>query len=406
MVGVTYAGGDIDGPPGGTRYRRIDYAAPPAHGADSAKRRMAAEGKCCAAAATARVFREEIFPFIERAYRTSDDRGIFGHSLGGIFATYALFAEPDLFQRYAITTPSPWSDNASIFELEAEYARTHRALPKHVVITVGSEEFLTDRYTAERLSATLQARHYEGLDLWSSVLQGSQHNSLVEYSYALRVLYPPTSYTEISGNPAVKDSAHKTVDEFLDAYHRGNAAGIRGTLVTDTVFGAIVSDTVTTNVNEYVTKAAKAGLRGRRFTIDTLYAVSDAPKDAVFIAAYTERTGTRPDRHRVMTFEVVRRANGWRIAYMQDVAATPPKPLTVIQVQADGKPVRNAAVSINSAAGRVASGLTDDRGYVRLPFDWHADWTTPGYIEVTASGYKPTLAPPPNRDSVTVVLKS
>ena len=53
---------------------------------------------------------------------------------GGLFATYALFTEPDLFTRYAITSPSLWWDGGSIFEREAEFAKTRRSLPKQVFV--------------------------------------------------------------------------------------------------------------------------------------------------------------------------------------------------------------------------------------------------------------------------------
>ena len=402
LVGVSYPGGDQD-----HAYRRVDYAAPVARDADSATRRMAGEGKCCGAATTARVFREEIMPLIDRAYRVTDDRGIFGHSLGGIFAAYALFAEPDLFSRYAITTASPWTDNASIFEIEATYARTHTALPKKVVITVGSDEFLYNRYTADRLTATLKARQYEGLDLTSIVLQGSQHNSMVEYSYALRMLYPPRSWTETSGAAAVKDSARHTLDTFLDAFQRGDAAAMRGTLVGDTAFAAIASGFVVTDVDAYVAKVTARRRGAAHVHIDTLYAASDAPNDAIFIAPYTNPAAAITSvRQGVLTFEVVRRPNGWRVAYVQDAPASWPKPLTVVRVETGGgKPVRGASVSLNSAAGRVVAGQTDRDGVVRLSFDWHTNWITPGYMYVTALGYQPAYAPPPNRDSVTVVLK-
>jgi predicted alpha/beta superfamily hydrolase len=52
------------------------------------------------------VLRDEIIPLVERSYRITDDRGIMGHSLGGLFAAYALFEAPDLFRRYGILSPS------------------------------------------------------------------------------------------------------------------------------------------------------------------------------------------------------------------------------------------------------------------------------------------------------------
>jgi predicted alpha/beta superfamily hydrolase len=55
-----------------------------------------------------RVLREEILPFVEETYRTSEDRGIAGHSFGGLFAAWMLLEAPDLFRRYGLNSPSLW----------------------------------------------------------------------------------------------------------------------------------------------------------------------------------------------------------------------------------------------------------------------------------------------------------
>ena len=48
----------------------------------------------------------DIIPFVERTYRTiPSDRGLLGHSLGGLFALYALEERPGLFQRIVAASP-------------------------------------------------------------------------------------------------------------------------------------------------------------------------------------------------------------------------------------------------------------------------------------------------------------
>ena len=121
LVGVGYGGA--------VNHRAVDFTLPASPRSDSSTLRDAREGRCCGAAVTNRVFREEIIPLIDRLYRTTNDRGIFGTSYGGLFANYLLFADPDLFQRYAIASPSLWWDDNAIFDQEAAFARTHTALP-------------------------------------------------------------------------------------------------------------------------------------------------------------------------------------------------------------------------------------------------------------------------------------
>lgn len=52
--------------------------------------------------------RDELFPEIERRYRTTSERAIVGESLAGLFVVETLFREPDMFNRYIAMDPSLW----------------------------------------------------------------------------------------------------------------------------------------------------------------------------------------------------------------------------------------------------------------------------------------------------------
>jgi predicted alpha/beta superfamily hydrolase len=48
----------------------------------------------------------ELIPFIDRTYRTNtSDRGLLGHSLGGLFALYALEQRPRCFSELSPQAP-------------------------------------------------------------------------------------------------------------------------------------------------------------------------------------------------------------------------------------------------------------------------------------------------------------
>ena len=64
---------------------------------------------------------------------------IVGASLGGTFATYALFERPELFERYVIVSPGLNWDDAMLMDLEAEYAAKPKAWNK----VVGKSKKLT-----------------------------------------------------------------------------------------------------------------------------------------------------------------------------------------------------------------------------------------------------------------------
>jgi predicted alpha/beta superfamily hydrolase len=53
----------------------------------------------------------EIVPFVDKNYKTTSDRGIFGHSFKGLFAAYCLVNSDGYFTRFGISSPSFWWDN-------------------------------------------------------------------------------------------------------------------------------------------------------------------------------------------------------------------------------------------------------------------------------------------------------
>jgi predicted alpha/beta superfamily hydrolase len=138
-----------------------------------------------------RVLRADILPFVDTAYRTTEDRGLSGHSLGGLFTTYALFTAPDLFQRYGINSPSLWWNGSEMFAVESAFAATHKALPKRLLLTVGANEGGSMVPPMVRLASLLQSRGYEGLVMGTVVFQDETHLSVGPAMIArtLRVLY-------------------------------------------------------------------------------------------------------------------------------------------------------------------------------------------------------------------------
>jgi uncharacterized protein len=55
-----------------------------------------------------RFLSDELLPLIDKTYRTAPMRVLVGHSLGGLFALYALTQQPALFTGYAIMEPAIW----------------------------------------------------------------------------------------------------------------------------------------------------------------------------------------------------------------------------------------------------------------------------------------------------------
>lgn len=85
--------------------------------------------------------RDRAIPFIEHRYRTSPaDRGIWGHSLGGLFAAYALLDSPGTFHRYLLSSPTLSYDDQLLVKRAAAYTGMHDGRPVRIYSAYGAEE--------------------------------------------------------------------------------------------------------------------------------------------------------------------------------------------------------------------------------------------------------------------------
>jgi predicted alpha/beta superfamily hydrolase len=97
---------------------------------------------------------QELIPFVESNYRVlRNDRTLWGYSLGGIFALYALFQKPYLFKRYIIVD----GFNEKHMEMEESYAAHHTDLPVRMFISAPPGEWGDG---LSKLSAKLKSRNY------------------------------------------------------------------------------------------------------------------------------------------------------------------------------------------------------------------------------------------------------
>ena len=138
------------------------------------------------------VLKEEIIPFINRNYKTNTDRGIAGHSFGGLFTVYTLFQAPELFNRYLISSPSLDWDNDEVFREEARFFNLgNRALSARIFICAGSLEPDPMIPDIEKLVGILKKRNYKGVDISEQVFDNETHLSVMPFaiSKGLRAIY-------------------------------------------------------------------------------------------------------------------------------------------------------------------------------------------------------------------------
>ena len=122
---------------------------------------------------------DEIIPWVESRYPASEGRVLYGGSLGGLFATHALFTSPDTFAYYLIGSPALWWDNEVMFEREETYANEHDDLPARVFMSVGSEERDNMKSVMSRMSGSLMNRNYPSLEIGRHIFDDETHTSVI-----------------------------------------------------------------------------------------------------------------------------------------------------------------------------------------------------------------------------------
>lgn len=135
---------------------------------------------------------ETLMPRVEANYRVdSNDRAIFGHSLGGLFGLYALFEQPDVFRRYIISSPSLWWDNALILRKEALFSVGRTSLEKSIFMSVGANESDDMLQHFQPLADALRSRKYRGIEFTATILYDETHMSafLAGFIRGIRSVY-------------------------------------------------------------------------------------------------------------------------------------------------------------------------------------------------------------------------
>jgi uncharacterized protein len=135
----------------------------------------------------------EIIPFVDKHYKTNNDRGILGNSYGGLFAAYCFINSDGYFTRFGINSPSFWWDNEKLLNqaaLQFTNNKTWDITPSIVFISVGEKEGLMVPLM-ERFKSYLESADYENIDLIWQIFAGETHLSVVpaSISRAITTLY-------------------------------------------------------------------------------------------------------------------------------------------------------------------------------------------------------------------------
>jgi len=134
---------------------------------------------------------KQVIPYIDYHYKTTTDRGISGHSLGGLLTGYCLLKKPSLFNRYGINSPAFWWNNSEMIRNEKFYSSQNMELSAKVFFSVGGSEDPLMLTPFNAFTNSIKSRNYNGLSMTVKIFDEETHLSVVPAcsSRTLKVLY-------------------------------------------------------------------------------------------------------------------------------------------------------------------------------------------------------------------------
>lgn len=133
-------------------------------------------------AAFRKFIREELMPEIRSRYRTTDETGIVGESLAGLFVVETFFLEPDLFDTYIAIDPSVWWNDEFLVRHASERLKARPTLHKTLYLTAADEPDIV-RGT-QQIAKTLQTDAPKGLAWFYQPMPDQHHNTIFRASEA------------------------------------------------------------------------------------------------------------------------------------------------------------------------------------------------------------------------------
>jgi predicted alpha/beta superfamily hydrolase len=146
------------------------------------------------AAAFLQTLEKQILPWVEQHYKTNADKGLSGHSLGGLFAAYCLLQKPTLFRKYSINSPSLWWRQGEMAKQFAATATANAAIDARVFLSAGKMEggFMISPIDAfEKVINT----NFPAIKIYYKIFEDETHLSVVPLTCTrtLKTFYPRTA---------------------------------------------------------------------------------------------------------------------------------------------------------------------------------------------------------------------
>ena len=120
--------------------------------------------------------RDELFPEVDKRYRTTNSRSIIGESLSGLFVMETFFTAPDMFDRYIAFDPSLWWNDQYLVR-NAKHWLTKLPADEKRLWFAGSDA--RDIYPhTQKLAGTLKQENIPNLTWHYADEPGEQHGTI------------------------------------------------------------------------------------------------------------------------------------------------------------------------------------------------------------------------------------
>ncbi|RZF90855.1 esterase [Pseudoalteromonas sp. CO302Y] len=118
---------------------------------------------------------QELMPLVNKQYRTHDYRIIAGASAAGVFALYAMQANPELFQAHIAYSPAVWWNYGAPVNSLKTFITKANSINSYVYMNIGEEAgIMRERY--DDMQQTMQNSKVQNLRFKSDAFAGVSHN--------------------------------------------------------------------------------------------------------------------------------------------------------------------------------------------------------------------------------------
>lgn len=144
-------------------------------------------------AAFRRFIADELMPEIGRRYRVTDETGIIGESLAGLFIVETFFLQPELFDTWIALDPSLWWNNEELVKKAGERLKTRKELRGTLYLSSSGEEGIAT--PTARLAELFRANPPAGLSWQYKPRPDLRHDNIYRSvsPQVLRELFPPVA---------------------------------------------------------------------------------------------------------------------------------------------------------------------------------------------------------------------